>query len=406
MKAAMSVFQVQTMELMQFTAIVLMIGLTLKLLLLPRRVEENSVTGRSRWLMFGGTALLGVQFVLQMALGLREKGVTQAVMLNLTVFTLVSWLLSLAILRLLTQGRLSRVDAWLGGGVWAAETVLIAAAAMTDGDSLLGDSPLLRTAETVGSVLYFAMQCYYVVRVVTLLRRMRRSLSDYYDYDISQRIEWMQVSIWVLAVLSLFVPAFIFAPGRWLMGFAVVFFYGTWYFVDSFCDYVKGSMPRKVAESLTPDPSPNSLIPGPSRKERGVYSSSADNSSDKGNHSPLLARGAGGEASGGEAVESAVAQWTAQGGYRKSGLNKSMVAGQMGVSVNQLSQWLRHRDQSFWDWLSDLRIDEAKRIISQHRDWTNEAVADACGFNDRSAFQKKFKQKTGLTPAEWTEQGE
>jgi len=193
------------------------------------------------------------------------------------------------------------VDAWLGGGVWAAETVLIAAAAMTDGDSLLGDSPLLRTAETVGSVLYFAMQCYYVVRVVTLLRRMRRSLHDYYDYDISQRIEWMQVSIWVLAVLSLFVPAFIFAPGRWLMGFAVVFFYGTWYFVDSFCDYVKGSMPRKVAESLTPDPSPNSLTPGPSRKERGVDSSADNNSADKGNHSPLLARGAGGEAFVGEA---------------------------------------------------------------------------------------------------------
>ena len=379
------------MELMQFTAIVLMIGLTLKLLLLPRRVEENSVTGRSRWLMFGGTALLGVQFVLQMALGLREKGVTQAVMLNLTVFTLVSWLLSLAILRLLTQGSLSRVDAWLGGGVWATETVLIAAAAMTDGETLLSGSHRLQTAETVGSVLYFAMQCYYTVRVVTLLRRMRRSLSDYYDYDISQRIEWMQVSIWVLSLLSLFVPAVIFAPGRWLMGFAVVFFYGTWYFVDSFCDYVKGSMPRKVEESLTPDPSP---------KERGVDSSSADNSSDKGNHSPLLGRGGGGEASGGEAVESAVAQWTAQGGHRKSGLNKSMVAGQMGVSVNLLSQWLRHRDQSFWDWLSDLRIEEAKRTIKENPEWSNEAIADHCGFS-RSSFYRIFKNETGLSPTQY-----
>ena len=393
------------MELMQFTAIVLMIGLTLKLLLLPRRVEENSVTGRSRWLMFGGTALLGVQFVLQMALGLRAQGVTQAVMLNLTVFTLVSWLLSLAILRLLTQGRLSRVDAWLGGAVWAVETVLIAAAAMTDGETLLSGSHRLRTAEQVGSIIYFAMQCYYTVRAVTLLRHMRRSLSDYYDYDISQRLEWMQVSIWMLSLLSLFVPAFIFAPGRWLMVFAVVFFYGIWYLVDSFCDYVKSSMPRKVAESLnslTPDNlTPNNLTPGPSPKERGVDSSSADNFSDKGNHSPLLGRGAGGEV-----LESAIAQWTAQGGHRKSGLNKSMVAGQMGVSVNLLSQWLRHRNQNFWDWLSDLRIEEAKRIIREHPDWTNEAIADRCGFNDRSAFQKKFKEKTGMTPTGWAEQGE
>ena len=375
------------MELMQFTAIVLMIGLTLKLLLLPRRVEENNVTGRSRWLMFCGTALLGVQFVLQLALGLREKGVTQAVMLNLTVFTLVSWLLSLAILRLLTQGRLSRMDAWLGGGVWAAETVLIAAAAMTDGETLLSGSHRLQTAETVGSVLYFAMQCYYAVRVVTLLRHMRRSLSDYYDYDISQRIEWMQVSIWMLSLLSLFVPTVIFAPGRWLMGFAVVFFYGIWYLVDSFCDYVKGSMPRKVAES----------------EELRMKSEEFAAADSDGNGNGA---GAGLADEQQERVAAAIAQWTAQGGHRKSGLNKSMVAGQMGVSVNLLSQWLRHRNQNFWDWLSDLRIEEAKRIIREHPDWTNEAIADRCGFNDRSAFQKKFKEKTGMTPTGWAEQGE
>ena len=34
---------------MQFIAIVFMTGLTLKLLLLPRRVEENCVTGMSRF---------------------------------------------------------------------------------------------------------------------------------------------------------------------------------------------------------------------------------------------------------------------------------------------------------------------------------------------------------------------
>ena len=40
----------------------------------------------------------------------------------------------------------------------------------------------------------------------------------------------------------------ILVTGRWLMAFAVVFFYGTWYLVDCFCDYVKSSMPRKVQE--------------------------------------------------------------------------------------------------------------------------------------------------------------
>ena len=62
------------------------------------------------------------------------------------------------------------------------------------------------------------------------------------------------------------------------------------------------SLTPKNLTSLTPG-SLTSLTPGPSPKERGVDSSTGNNSADKGNHSPLLGRGAGGEASGGEAGE-------------------------------------------------------------------------------------------------------
>ncbi|MBQ7495827.1 MAG: hypothetical protein IJT75_08800 [Bacteroidaceae bacterium] len=56
--------------------------------------------------------------------------------------------------------------------------------------------------------------------------------------------------------------------------------------------------------SLTPDkPTPNSLTSDPSPKERGVYTSENKELADsKGNHAPLLGRGGGGEAAGGEAV--------------------------------------------------------------------------------------------------------
>ena len=56
--------------------------------------------------------------------------------------------------------------------------------------------------------------------------------------------------------------------------------------LEEFCAF------RAVMESL------NSLTPDPSPKERGVYTSSAEDSTVKGNYSPLLGRGAGGEAPG------------------------------------------------------------------------------------------------------------
>ena len=97
--------------------------------------------------------------------------------------------------------------------------------------------------------------------------------------------------------------------------------------------------------------------------------------------------------------------WLMAGGTALLGLQflLQLVLGlrEKGVSENQLTLWLREHDLKFNDWLSDLRIEEAKRIIRQCPDWTNETIADACGFTDRIAFQKKFKQKTGLTPTEW-----
>ena len=62
--------------------------------------------------------------------------------------------------------------------------------------------------------------------------------------------------------------------------------------------HITDEIKRRMLRSLTPNPSP---------KERGVYTSSADDINDNGNHSPLLGRGVGGEALergvGGEAFD-------------------------------------------------------------------------------------------------------
>ena len=92
--------------------------------------------------------------------------------LNLTVFTLVSWLLSLAILRLLTQGRLSRINAWLGGAVWLMELALfVPAVIFTRRDNVLTPcavSQLIYRIEKVLPSLYNLnsfMQSYKIIRM-------------------------------------------------------------------------------------------------------------------------------------------------------------------------------------------------------------------------------------------------
>ena len=37
--------------------------------------------------------------------------------------------------------------------------------------------------------------------------------------------------------------------------------------------------------------------------------------------------------------------------------------------------------------------EEAKKVLKEHPDWSNDYVAQHCGFSSRTYFQKKFKAK-------------
>ena len=174
------------MREMQFTAIALMALLTLKLLLLPVKVTNNSVINRSRWLMLSATAVVGVQFLLQYIFRLREYGVTQAVMLNLSLFIPATVLLTLA---------------------------LLAFAVVTDGQPLLSDTPERRLAERVASVCFAFTQFYHAWRHLTNLKAMHDALSNYYDRDMDSVLRWMKLSIFFLPVVGLIPCAIISSAG-------------------------------------------------------------------------------------------------------------------------------------------------------------------------------------------------
>ena len=71
-----------TLQMMQFTAVVLMALLTVKLLFLRERRIKSRQARQARRLMTGGTMLLALHFALQLTMGLRLMGVTQSVMLS------------------------------------------------------------------------------------------------------------------------------------------------------------------------------------------------------------------------------------------------------------------------------------------------------------------------------------
>lgn len=89
-----------TLQMMQFTAVVLMLLLTIKLLFLRERRIKSRQARQARRLMTTGTVLLSLHFAIQLNTGLRLMGITQSVMLNLAMLIPASYLFARAILLL------------------------------------------------------------------------------------------------------------------------------------------------------------------------------------------------------------------------------------------------------------------------------------------------------------------
>ena len=122
---------------------------------------------------------------------------------------------------------------------------LIVIAVWKGGEALPCDTYELRIAEKIGSGCYIAMQGYYFYRHLTNLGNMQVDMDNYYDSDMSRKLQWMRLSIIALMVMAFFIPIVIFATSKWLLAGSFIVYLGIPYFIDSFCYYARSSTPAK-----------------------------------------------------------------------------------------------------------------------------------------------------------------
>ena len=377
-----------TLQMMQFTAVVLMLLLTIKLLFLRERRIKSRQARQARWLMTTGTALLSLHFAIQLKTGLRVMGITQSVMLNLAMLIPASYLFARAILLLQRRGQLSLADRWTGPAVWTVTMAMLAVAALTDGKPLLSDTLQMRLAERTGAVLYMLMQGYYTWRHSSSLVAMRHALSDYYDRDTDGMLRWMQYSIVGLMLLALMVPVAIFSSGPGMLAVAFAVYFLMFYLVDSFCFYLTSPAPERIQAAEQ----------NAAEVEEELKSLNNEKLTDAGTaYAAVLSPEVMSE------VEQAVEAWKARGGYCQTGLLQPIAAQAIGISRYRLTTWLHQQGLKYTEWIAQMRVEEAKRIITAHPDWSNDAVAQHCGFTDRTVLQRTFKRIEGITPQKYLE---
>ncbi len=87
-------------------------------------------------------------------------------------------------------------------------------------------------------------------------------------------------------------------------------------------------------------------------------------------------------------------------------LSLADLAQRLDIPANHLSQVINEREgKTFYDYINTLRIEEFKRKAAgpDSRRYTLIALAQECGFNSKSSFNRYFKKVTGQSPSEFLE---
>ena len=354
-----------TLGEMQISGMLTMLMLSVMLMAcVPDRSIRRGSFARARWMMAAGTGFIAVQFLLQYIFGFRQMGVTQGVCCNLIFFTPATLLCGMAILYVQRQGRMTLREWMTGGGICALAILLLMGVALLDGIPLREESPLLRWSEYVASVLYVMMQSYIFKHQYMTYRRLEQAVDEYYDRSRRDLFGWMGWSMKTMAVLAFFVPVVIFMKGAPLVLFSIAYFFAIAYSTISLYSYGISKDVERVEEAeevVNQENRPRDIDP---------------------------------------AITEAIDRWKANAHYREHNLTLGIVARQMGVPQRQLQEWLRQSEYGKLAGLvTTLRIEDAKRVLKEHPDWSTESVANYCGFSSREYFHRTFRQMTGMTPA-------
>jgi YesN/AraC family two-component response regulator len=88
--------------------------------------------------------------------------------------------------------------------------------------------------------------------------------------------------------------------------------------------------------------------------------------------------------------------------YINEDLTIGMLASQLEINTHQLSEILNLRiGKNFYNYINQLRIEEAKRMLTDEPGSNILSISIAVGYNTTSAFYNAFKKYMGISPSSY-----
>jgi AraC-like DNA-binding protein len=103
-------------------------------------------------------------------------------------------------------------------------------------------------------------------------------------------------------------------------------------------------------------------------------------------------------------IDKALKAWVAQKRYCEYDKSREEIAAELNTTKDALHQYfVTKKGMDFMTWRTALRVEEAKRMLIENRNFSINIIGEMCGFSDRSNFHRQFVKFVGCSPRQWRE---
>ena len=103
-------------------------------------------------------------------------------------------------------------------------------------------------------------------------------------------------------------------------------------------------------------------------------------------------------------LENSLDAWVKSKGFREYDKSRDDIVRDLGTTKEMLHLYFATvKGMDFKTWRTELRIEEAKKLLLENKEVSTNIIGEVSGFSDRSNFHRQFVKIVGCSPKQWRE---
>ena len=330
---------------------------------------ENKRYERSRWMIVAALIGLAIQYVLQMTFGFRAMHDNLGAVINILLYTPCFSLISIGIYNIETTRANLRKMILMCSGIYAAIIVVFCVGIS------LHHSLYIRGGLYLMLTLFCVSVFYCIYMIIQEMIRRKNMLETMAATDMLPYVRYSRASVIILWLAVLAMPVAIFSTTLlYIVGPAVLL--ALLFFNLTFIALGNSYIPT---EELLDKEEESQRCGGAKEKPLQQLSEERRNF-----------------------IQNSLDQWCMDLGYKDCNVNMLTLSYTLCISKNELSLFFDQcLHSNFRIWLSEIRLNAAKKMMLEYPDYSNDIISAECGFSCRTHLYRIFKTKEDCSPTEW-----